>query len=121
MSYESKVIIAQNYSSESKYHGIVAVLNLCCMGSDRGWKELFNKPFSGEIYIENENEPTTEDKYGDALKWATVREVYDWCIKHKTEEGKTYWRQELLESLLKTMLFELGERANNLKVVHFGY
>lgn len=120
MSYESKVVIAESYG-QSKYHGTVARLDLCCMGYDRGWKELFKKPFEGEIYIENEDEPTTEDKYGEKLKWATVREVYDWCIRHKIDDGRTYWRQEMLEALLHSMIFELGKSVDAFKVIHYGY
>lgn len=120
MSYESKVVIAKSYEN-SNYHHIVASLDLCCMGYNRGWRELFNKPFEGEIYIEDGNEPTTEDRCGGKLKWTTVRDVYNWCIAHKTEDGQTYWRQEILEALLKSMIFELGDGVTHFKVIHFGY
>ena len=120
MSYESKVFITETYECNN-YHRIVASMDLCCMGYDRGWRELFNKPFEGEVYIENGNVPTTEDRYGAKLKWATIREVYDWCIRHKIDDGRTYWRQEMLEALLRSMIFELGNGVEHFKVIHYGY
>ena len=118
MGYESKVVIAQ----ETGNHGfteVIAELDLCKMGYDNGWRELFDKPFDGEVYIENEDEPTTEDKYGAKLKYATVDEVFAWCELHHCDDGSVYWRQCLLESLLKEI--KLRGMSDSLIVIHYGY
>ena len=119
MGYESKVVIARGIGAHG-FHEIVAMVDLCKMGSGNGWRELFDKPFDGDVYIENEDNPTTEDKYGVALRYASVDEVLAWCEKHHADsDGFVYWRQCLLESLLKEI--KLREFADELVVIHYGY
>lgn len=123
MGYESKVVIAEGFGDEINgkgFHSVVAELNLCCMGGE-SWRDLFNNVFEGDVYIEDGNTPTTEDKYGEKLKWTTIDRVYHWCITHHNDKnGFVYWRQSMLEGLLKEIMLSSGGKAN-LIVIHYGY
>ena len=122
MGYESKLIIAKGFNDKNDgtgYHSKVVTIDMCRMGGD-DWFSLFSKVFPGEVYIEDENKPTTEDKYGDRLTYATVREVYNWCQSHHNDKtGFVYWRQSVLEAMLKEIILSGNDR--DLLVIHYGH
>lgn len=116
MSYESKIYIV-NVTGEGdfRYAHTVAEFDLCDMGQNNGWRNLFREPVDFEIFIDNDN-TTNEDKYGDHLKTGELQEIIDWL--EKWPDTKTYRRIPPFLAALKAIDPGAWE---NLKIVHYGY
>ena len=121
MGYESRIfIIDRNERTTPKgdkwvYGEKIAMVNMCKMGYDSGFHELFTKPIDYKIFIDGETE-TDVDCYGEHLKSATVQTVIDWLEKEiKTDD---YRRLPVLLGLLKGFQ---TDRWSELQVVHYGY
>lgn len=121
MGYESRIFIMDRNENEApngeKYTWAekIAMVNMCKMGYDNGFHELFTEPIDYKIFIDGETE-TDVDRYGEHLKSATVQTVIDWLEKEiKTED---YRRLPVLLGLLKGFQ---TDRWSELQVVHYGY
>lgn len=121
MGYESRIfIIDRNERTTPKgdkwvYGEKIAMVNMCKMGYDSGFHELFTKPIDYKIFTDGETE-TDEDCYGEHLKSATVQTVIDWL--EKEIETDDYRRLPVLLGLLKGFQ---TDRWSELQVVHYGY
>ena len=50
MGYESKVYICSRISNTVYiYNEVIAAVDMCKMGYDTGWRELFNKKLDGDF------------------------------------------------------------------------
>lgn len=121
MGYESRIFIMDRNENEApngeKYAWAekIAMVNMCKMGYDSGFHELFTEPIDYKIFIDDEHD-VDEDCYGEHLKYATVQTVIDWLEK---EIGKDdYRRLPVLLGLLKGFQ---TDRWSELQVVHYGY
>ena len=121
MGYESRIFIMDR----NTYKGIdgndhswaeqIAMVNMCKMGYDSGFHELFTEPIDYKIFIDEEHD-VDEDCYGEHLKSATVQAVIDWL--EKEIETDDYRRLPVLLGLLKGFQ---TDRWSELQVVHYGY
>lgn len=84
MAYESRIMIVnalreKNPKSENfgkvLYADIVADIYLGCMGYNNGWQELFTKEIDFELFAENDEETTKEDKYGKIMKEGNIKTI----------------------------------------------
>lgn len=125
MAYESKIIIANTHREKDKksedfgkayYAEIVAVFNLSCMGYNNGWKELFNKEIDFELYIEDGDNATRIDKYGEVMKEAELGAVVEWL--ENWADTNTYRRTPPFFAALKAL--DPGA-WDELHIVHYGY
>ena len=123
MAYESRIYIVEvtrktdkqkQMFGENEYAEKIAIFNLCCMGYDNGWRELFTKPVDFQLFAENGDDPLTKDLYGEPLKYADFDTVIRWL-----EAGgeSDYRRTAPFLALLKG--FERS-KWQDLCVVHFG-
>lgn len=125
MGYESKVYIVNVFSHNDVlldgtirkgYGEIVAMVDMCKMGYNNGWKELFTKPIDYEIYAENGDESTGEDKYGDSIKSGDLTKIIAWLeYQIKIDD---YRRLKPLLAILKA--FDPDE-WKDLQILHYGY
>ena len=125
MSYESKVIIANTHRETNKkdknygkvyYAEILCVFNLSCMGSTNGWRSLFNKEIDFELFIEDGDHSTKEDKYGAVMKEADIQEVIQWL---ETKGAEMNYRR--VPPILASLKAINPEQWDELHVVHYGY
>ena len=118
MAYESKVYIVDVHRHERGYVYAekIAEVNLCKMGYDSGWKELFAKDIDYMLLADDGNTEFDTDLYGEHMKSCSVNKVIEWLESEM--QHNNYRRLPILYGLLKS--FDL-ERWSNLEVVHFGY
>lgn len=114
MAYESKVIIARK---QGTYYDQIAILDLCSMGDDTGWRELFDKEIEEKILFEGKF--CKYDCYGDVLKYATIQEVLNWCYFIADAEIRKYRRFKMLEAFLYHLY--VNQDWDNLVIIHYGY
>lgn len=137
MGYESKLVIAK-VSKVTKvetgetlfaFGEIIAEINMSKMYSD--FPNIFTNAVDYDVFIDNEDEPTTEDKYGDKLKAADVQTVINY-IERKIAEGEEYRRLKPCLAFLKALNTEEWKQdiesgkskdrsTTKLQVVHYGY
>ena len=124
MGYESKLIVVNVYDAnahyrERPYAEVVAEVNCAVMGREfYAFVKQNGKPIDFDVYIDSENDPTTEDKYGAALTQIPIGEVIEYL---KTDpEMKAYRRAKVLRGLLTS--FKPKEWAGeDIRLVHYGY
>lgn len=125
MAYESKIIIAnahREHNEKSKdfgkvyYAEIVAVFNLSCMGYNNGWIELFNKEIDFDLYIEDGDNATRTDKYGEVMKEAELGAIIEWL--EKWSNTNAYRRTPHFIAALKAL--DPGA-WDELHIVRYGY
>ena len=124
MGYESKLVLVNVMGfgfMGRNYAEVVAEVNCSCMGPEffSFWREN-STPIGYDVYIEDENEPTREDKYGAPLTEAPIGAVLDWLKSEEAGELKTYRRAKLLVGLLKSIKPKDWE-DEDLRLVHYGY
>ena len=98
------------------YGQIVAMMDMCKMGYDNGWRELFTEDIDYTIYAENGDEDTDTDCYGDHIKSGDINSIIGWLENQIKKDN--YRRLKPLLGLLKS--FNL-EEWKDLQVVHYGY
>ena len=85
MGYESRVIVVDR---EEVKHGDgtsyvyaekIADVKMSCM--DGEFAALFDKKIDYELYIDNADESTQTDKYGNTMKYADCKTVIDYLEK----------------------------------------
>ena len=124
MGYESKIYIIEktNYSwaeeNGMKYARVLAMFDVSKFYELSDW--FRNKPATKHyIYADDGDTQIIEDRYGDTLKKASVKEVIE-RIEKIVENGNDYRR---IFPLLATLeVFE--EQSNhwgNIAVLHYGY
>lgn len=120
MGYESKLVLVNNCGFMGFAENI-AELNCSCMGREfwKFWKEN-SKPIDYRVYIESDDEPTVEDKYGTKLTEMSVDAVLAWLKSDADPDLKTYRRAKLLIGLLKSIKPKDWE-DEDLRLVHYGY
>lgn len=124
MGYESKLVLVNNLHCGfmgQTYAEIIAELNCSCMGMEfwRFWKDN-SSPIDYRVYIDSEDEPTVEDKYGARLTEMSVDSVLEWLKSDADPDLKTYRRAKLLTGLLKSIKPKDWE-GEDLRLVHYGY
>ena len=122
MGYESKLVVVNVYNSyyrDRPYAEVVAEVNCSVMGHEfYDFVKKNGKPIDFDVYIDEEDAPTTEDKYGVALKEIPIDE----CIEFlKTDADlKTYRRAKVLRGLL-TSFKPKDWVGDDIRLVHYGY
>ena len=116
MGYESRVYVVLK-SDRLNWAETIACVNLCVMGYDRGWKELFKTPVDFDFYAIDDKscEYLKEDLYGKRCTYATMNDVIDWLEK----SDRTYRREQILYGLLKSFDKKCWN-DDRVLVVHYG-
>ena len=137
MGYESKLVIVkvdkvtkvETGETLFAFGEIIAEINMSKMYSD--FPNIFTNAVDYDVFIDDENEPTTEDKYGDKLKTTGVQTVIDY-IERKIAEGEEYRRLKPCLAFLKALNTEEWKQdiesgkfkdrnTTKLQVIHYGY
>ena len=121
MGYESRIFIVNrneiNYNNGTPYVWAekIADIKMSCMYD--GFTDLFDKEIDYELYINNGDEKTQTDKYGDIMTYTDCKTVIDYLEK-LIADGEDYRRLGLLLGLLKGID---ESQWNEIQVVHYGY
>lgn len=121
MGYESRIFIVERHEHKMPsganwvFAEKIAVINMCKMGYDNGFHELFSTPIDYKIFIDGDTETDT-DCYGEHMKYAKPDDVIRWLKRAIKKDG--YRRMPVLLGLLNG--FKEGQWAD-LQVVHYGY
>lgn len=124
MGKESQVVIVNDYdhykpSSENHSYDLIAVVDMSKAGYD--FPYLFKHEIEGNkgirsVFADNR---TTEDMYGDRLKYATIQEVLDYFDNENCPRDlKEYRRTPILIATLKSID---EKRWDSVKVFCFNY
>lgn len=121
MGYESRVFVVErneikhNDGTAYVYAEKIADIKMSCMYD--GFTDLFNKKVDYKLYIDNGDEPTQTDKYGDVMTYTDCKTVIDFLEK-LIADGENYRRLNPLLGLLKG----IDEKQwNEIQIVHYGY
>ena len=121
MGYESRVFIVNRNEIEHQdgtawiYAEKIADIKMGKMYD--GFTDLFDKKVDYDLYIDNGDEATQTDKYGDVMTYTDCQAVIAYLEKLITD-GENYRRLTLLLGLLKG----INEKQwCNIQVVHYGY
>lgn len=98
------------------YGQIIAMIDMCKMGYDNGWKELFTNEIDYYIYAEDGDHDTNTDCYGEHIKSGDINTIIAWLENRIKIDD--YRRLKPLLHLLKS--FNLDE-WKDLQVLHYGY
>ena len=117
MGYESRVFVVDVHRRTNFiYAEKVASMNLCKMGSNNGWLELFSKEIDYTLFMDDGNTEFDTDRYGDHMKSCSIEKVIAWLENEM--QHNSYRRLSILYGLLKGFKQDEWE---NLEVVHYGY
>lgn len=121
MGYESRVFVVNRSEFErgNDMHFVFAekIADIKMSGMYDGFTDLFDKKVDYELYIDNEDEPTQTDKYGDVMTYTDCKTVIDYLEK-LIANGENYRRLNLLLGLLKSID---ESQWNEIQIVHYGY
>ena len=121
MSYESRIFIVNRSEFENRdgtsyvYADKIADIKMSSMY--QGFTDLFDKEVDYELYIDNDDESTSTDMYGDKMKYTDVQTVIDYLEK-LIDSGETHERIPLLLGMLKGID---TSQWNKIQIVHYGY
>lgn len=121
MSYESRVFVVNRNEIEHGdgtsfiYAEQIADIKMSCMCG--GFTKLFDKKVDYDLYIDNGDEATQTDKYGDIMTFTDCKTVIDY-LENLIASGENYRRLTLLLGLLKGIN---EEQWDNIQIVHYGY
>ena len=124
MGYESKIYIIEktNCVEENgmKYARVLAMFDVSKFYELADW--FSNKPATKHyIYADDGDTQIVEDRYGDTLKEASVKEVIDRLERIiEVENGVDYGRIFPLLAALKTFE-EQSKHWGDIAVLHYGY
>lgn len=124
MGYESKLYIVEksncSYTEENgmKYAEVLAMFDVSKFYALADW--FSNKPSTKHyIYADDGDTQIVEDRYGDTLKEASVKEVVE-KLERIVENGEDYKRIFPLLAALKA--FEShSNQWGDIAVLHYGY
>ena len=130
MGYESKVYICSRISNNAYiYNEVIAAVDMCKMGYDTGWAELFNKKLDGDFLGFDHDNPRNQDwentdlldAYDEPMMYADIDAVKEWVNK-QIENGDDYRRLFVLKAVLDSFDKTRWESDRaKLIVVHYGY
>lgn len=130
MGYESKVYICSRTTNEVYiYNKVIAAVDMCKMGYDTGWRDLFNKKLDGDFFgfdYENPRNQNWEDAelldaYSEPMMYADIDSVKEW-VNQQIENGDDYRRLFVLKAVLDSFNKTQWESDRyKLIVVHYGY
>ena len=130
MGYESKVYICSRISNTGYiYNEVIAAVDMCKMGYDTGWAELFNKKLDGDFLGFDHDNPRNQDwentelldAYDEPMMYADIDAVKEWVNK-QIENGDDYRRLFVLKAVLDSFDKTQWESDRaKLIVVHYGY
>ena len=130
MGYESKVYICSRISNTGYiYNEVIAAVDMCKMGYDTGWAELFNKKLDGDFLGFDHDNPRNQDwentdlldAYDEPMMYADIDAVKEWVNK-QIENGDDYRRLFVLKAVLDSFDKTRWESDRaKLIVVHYGY
>jgi phosphoenolpyruvate synthase/pyruvate phosphate dikinase len=114
MGYESKIFIVEKSTIKEngkRYAELIAMVNACKFYD-------LSKVFTVETdcYIYYNGEKILEDKYGEPLTEAHIKDIVEFL--EKSEQKNPYRRATILLALLKSFRIEDWD---NLAVLHYGY
>lgn len=118
MSYESRIYIVEagNWGDrKTQYAEIIASFNMCTLGKENGWLELFDTPIDYKIFVDPDCE-TNEDCYGDIIKSGNIEKIVNWL--ETTGKNVNNRRIPPLLGMLKG--FDKS-KWRYLQIVHYGY
>ncbi len=120
MGYESKLVVVKKWSYDTSIDSFgetIATLNLCGMpDSFFPIAETFENELGENKYIYLDGETVSDDKYGEVLRYTSVRKLLKVLYKCETEEH--YRRTEMAINLLKSFTTDDWE---DIVVFHYGY
>ena len=122
MGYESKLYIAEKTSLKDddgkKYARVIAMFDMCKIGN---LVNIFEDKTDCYFYADDGNTKILEDKYGDAIREATIEDVV-YVLEEAVDSGEDYRRIFPLLSTLQTF-YEQQKNGiwDDLIVLHYGY
>ena len=124
MGYESRIYVIEKTSyswaeeNGMKYARVLAMFDVSKFYELSDW--FSNKPATNHyIYADDGDTEIIEDRYGDTLKEASVKEVID-KLERMVENGEDYRRIFPLLAALKA--FEShSNQWDDIAVLHYGY
>ena len=122
MGYESKIYIAEKSSSKDNdgmtYVQIIAMFDMCKMGN---LINVFGRKTDCYFYADDGNTKVLEDKYGDALTEAEIKD-FIYVLEEAVDSGENYRRIFPLLSTLQTIYEQQKDgRWKNIVLLHYGY
>ena len=121
MGYESRVFVVNRNEIERKDGSIYVwaenIADVKMSSMYNGFTDLFDKQVDYELYIDNGDEFTKTDKYGNVMTYTDCKTVIDYLEK-LIANGEKYRRLTVLLGLLKGFN---EEDWDNIQVVHYGY
>ena len=130
MGYESKVYICSRISNTGYiYNEVIAAVDMCKMGYDTGWRDLFNKKLDGDFLGFDHDNPRNQDwentdlldAYDEPMMYADIDAVKEWVNK-QIENGDDYRRLFVLKAVLDSFDKTRWESdRTKLIVAHYGY
>lgn len=130
MGYESKVYICNRIRNNTYiYNEVIATVDMCKMGYDSGWAELFSKKLDGDFLGFDHDNPRNQDwentelldAYDEPMMYADIDTVKEW-VNNQIENGEDYRRLFVLKAVLDSFdKTRWGSDRAKLIVVHYGY
>ena len=121
MGYESRIFVVNrnehDYPDGTSYVYAEKIADIKMSSMYPGFRNLFDKKVDYELYIDNGDESTSTDMYGQKMKYTDVQTVIDYLEK-LIDSGETYRRLPLLLGLLKGID---TSQWNEIQIVHYGY
>ena len=130
MGYESKVYICSRISNTGYiYNEVIAAVDMCKMGYDTGWPDLFKKKLDGDFLGFDHDNPRNQDwentelldGYDEPMMYTDIDTVKEW-VNNQIENGDDYRRLFVLKAVLDSFDKTRWESDRaKLIVVHYGY
>ena len=121
MGYESRIFIVDrteckhNDGTSWIYAEKIADIKMCKMYN--GFTDLFDKKIDYTLFIDDGNNDTQTDCYGDIMTYTDCRTVIDYLEK-LIADGENYRRLTILLGLLKGID---ESQWDEIQVVHYGH
>lgn len=120
--YESRLIIGRKIKHARKSARVffqeLCRYELCSMGNQeinyKNFFELFDQEVDFEMFVEDENQATKTDRYGDICKYTTQDHLLPWLNLFTYYDG--YWRIPPLIALLEAL-----KEEKDLIIIHYGH
>ena len=121
MGYESRIFITNRVEFKDGndtvhvYAEKIADMRMCRMNNE--FRNLFDKEIDYKLFIDNGDEETQTDMYGDTMTYTNCKTVIDY-LENLIANGENYRRLTILLGLLKGIN---EEQWDNIQIVHYGY
>jgi hypothetical protein len=122
MGYESKLYIVEKGiitdENNMRYARVIAMFDMCKIAD---LISVFESETDCYFYADDGNTKILEDRYGDKLKEATVKDVL-YTMEEALDNGETYRRIFPLVSTLRTIYEQQRDYTwGEIVVLHYGY